>query len=129
MSDITYVEVPGYPAAHSPYSHAVTAGGFVFVSGQIAVRPGSSPAEIVGDTIEDQTRQCLRNVAMILEAAGSSFDRLVKVTVLLSRPEDFGGMNAAYAEFFAAAKPARAVARLGPEIPGVLLSIAAMALA
>jgi 2-iminobutanoate/2-iminopropanoate deaminase len=129
MPEIHYVDVPGYPAAHAPYSHAVVANGFVFVSGQIAVRPGAEPGEIVGDTMQEQTRQCLRNIETILVAAGSSLDRLVKVNVLLARPDLFREMNEAYAEFFPVKKPARAVARLGPDIPGVLLSIEATALA
>ena len=129
MSEIGYVEVPGYPAAHSPYSHAVVANGFVFVSGQIALKPDGAPGEIVGDTMAEQTRQCLRNVEMVLQAAGSALERLVKVTVLITRPEQFGEMNGAYAEFFPGLKAARAVARLGPEIPGVLVSIEAVALA
>jgi 2-iminobutanoate/2-iminopropanoate deaminase len=120
-------EIPGYPAPHSPYSHAVVANGFVFVSGQIAVRPGGGPTEIAGTTMQDQTRQAMRNVKAILEASGSSLDRLVKVTVLLARPEMFKEMNEAYAEFFPGPKPARAIARLGVEIPGVLVSIEAIA--
>jgi len=122
-------EVPGYAAAHSPYSHAVVAGGMVFVSGQIAVRPGGGPTEVVGDTIEEQTEQALRNIATVLEAAGSSADRLVKITVLLARPEDGKGMNAAYARFFPGSKPVRSIARLGVEVPGVLISLDAIALA
>ncbi len=129
MTAIRYVDVPGYPAAHSPYSHAVIANGFVFVSGQIAVRPGGSPTEVVGDTMQEQTRQALRNVQTILEAAGSSLDRLVKVTVLLARPDLYTEMNEAYAEFFPRAKPARAMVRFGADIPGVLVAIEAIALA
>jgi 2-iminobutanoate/2-iminopropanoate deaminase len=129
MPDIHHVEVPGYPAAHSPYSHAVVANGFVFVSGQIPVKPGGGPTEIVGETMQDQTRQALRNVKMILEAAGSSLDRAVKVTVLLARPELYKEMNEAYAEFFPEAKPARAMVHFGAEIPGVLVAIEAIALA
>jgi 2-iminobutanoate/2-iminopropanoate deaminase len=130
MSEAVYVNnIPGYPAAHSPYSHAVAANGFVFVSGQIAVRPGGGSTEIVGSTIQEQTRQCLNNVKAILEAAGSSMERIVKVTVLLAQPDLFKGMNEAYAEFFAVTKPARAVARFGAEVPGVLVSIEAVALA
>ena len=83
---IHHVDVPGYPAAHSPYSHAVVANGFVFVSGQIPVRPGGAPTEVAGDTMQEQTRQCLRNVETILKSAGSSLDRVVKITVLLARP-------------------------------------------
>jgi 2-iminobutanoate/2-iminopropanoate deaminase len=73
---IYHVDVPGYPAPHSPYSHAVVANGFVFVSGQIPVRPGGDPTEVVGDTMQEQTRQALRNVWTILKAAGSSLDRV-----------------------------------------------------
>jgi 2-iminobutanoate/2-iminopropanoate deaminase len=126
---IRHVEVPGYPAPHSPYSHAVIANGFVFVSGQIPVKPGGGPSEVVGTTMQDQTRQSLRNIETILEAAGSSLDRVVKVTVLLARPELYKEMNEAYAEFFPGAKPARAMARFGADIPGVLVAIEAIALA
>jgi len=129
MPAIRYVEVPGYPAAHSPYSHAVVANGFVFVSGQIPVRPGGSPTEIVGETMQEQTRQALRNVQTILKAAGTSLDRVVKVTVLLARPDLYREMNEAYAEFFPGAKPARVMVRFGADIPGVLVAIDAVALA
>ena len=100
MTRVHHVDVPNYPAAHSPYSHAVVANGFVFVSAQIPVRPGGGPTEVVGDTMQEQTRQALRNVRTILEAAGSSLDRVVKVTVLLARPDLYREMNEAYAEFF-----------------------------
>jgi 2-iminobutanoate/2-iminopropanoate deaminase len=126
---IRHVDIPGYPAAHSPYSHAVVANGFVFVSGQIPVRPGGGPTEIVGDTMQEQTRQALRNVQTILEAAGSALERVVKVTVLLARPDLYQEMNEAYAEFFPGAKPARAMLRFGADIPGVLVAIEAIALA
>jgi len=122
-------DVPRYPAPHSPYSHSVVANGFVFVSGQIPVRPGGGPTEVVGDTMHEQTRQALRNVQTILEAAGSGLDRIVKVTVLLARPELYREMNEAYAEFFPGPKPARAMARFGAEIPGVMVAIEAVALA
>src|SRR5277367_4328491 len=129
MPDIQHVEIPGYPAVHSPYSHAVVANGFVFVSGQIPVKPGGGPTEIVGETMQDQTRQALRNVQTILEAAGSSLERVVKITVLLARPDFYQEMNEAYAEFFPGAKPARSMVRFGAEIPGVLVAIDAIALA
>jgi 2-iminobutanoate/2-iminopropanoate deaminase len=105
MTAIRHVDVPGYPQPHSPYSHAVIANGFVFVSGQIPVKPGGGPTEIAGATMAEQTRQCLRNVETILKAAGSSLDRVVKITVLLARPELYPEMNAAYAEFFPASAP------------------------
>ena len=99
------------------------------VSGQIPARPGGGPTEIVGDTMQEQTRQALRNVETILKAAGSSLDRVVKVTVLLARPDLYQEMNEAYAEFFPGAKPARSMARFGADIPGVLVAIDAVALA
>jgi 2-iminobutanoate/2-iminopropanoate deaminase len=122
-------DVPGYPAPHSPYSHAVVANGFVFVSGQIPVRPGGGPTEVVGETMQAQTRQALQNVQSVLEAAGSALDRLVKVTVLLARPELYREMNEAYAEFFPGPKPARSMARFGADIPGVMVAIEAIAVA
>ena len=128
MPAIRYVDVPGYPTPHSPYSHAVVANGFVFVSGQIPVRPGGSPTEVVGDTMQEQTRQALRNVQTVLKAAGSSLDQVVKITVLLARLDLYGEMNEAYAEFFPDGKPARAMARFGADIPGVLVAIEAIAL-
>ncbi|HET6607137.1 MAG TPA: RidA family protein [Rhodopila sp.] len=126
---IRCVDVPGYPVPHSPYAHAVIANGFVFVSGQIPVRPGGGPTEIVGETMQEQTRQALRNVETILQAAGSSLDRVVKVTVLLARPDLYQEMNEAYAEFFPDAKPARSMVRFGADIPGVLVAMEAVALA
>ena len=122
-------DVPGFPAPHSPNAHAVVANGFVFVSGQIPVRPGSGPTDVVGDTMQEQTRQALRNVQTILEAAGSALDRVVRVTVLLARPELYREMNEAYAEFFPGAKPARSMARFGADIPGVMVAIEALAIA
>jgi 2-iminobutanoate/2-iminopropanoate deaminase len=79
--------------------------------------------------MQEQTRQCLRNVETILKAAGSSLDRVVKVTVLLARPDLYREMNEAYAAFFPGSKPARAMARFGADIPGVLVAIEAIALA
>jgi len=78
--------------------------------------------------MQEQTRRAIRNVKANLEAAGSSLDRVVKVTVLLARPELSKEMNEAYAEFFPSSKPARAIARLGVESPGVLVSIEAIAI-
>ena len=87
MNSIQQINVPDYPEPHSPYSHAVIANGFVFVSGQIPVRPGGAPTEVAGKTKREQTRQALRNVETILQAAGSSLERVVKITVLLARPD------------------------------------------
>jgi 2-iminobutanoate/2-iminopropanoate deaminase len=79
--------------------------------------------------MQQQTRQVLRNVQTILEAAGSSLDRVVKVTVLLARPDLYKEMNEAYEGFFPGAKPARSMVRFGADIPGVLVAVDAIALA
>ena len=114
------VRTDGAPA-NPNYSQAVRAAGLVFVSGQGPLDPASGA--IVGDTIEEQTRQCLTNVRAILEAAGSSLDRIVNMTFVLADPADFAGMNEEYAKVFAVDPPARAVTKLGVELPGVLVSI------
>jgi 2-iminobutanoate/2-iminopropanoate deaminase len=95
---------PKAPAAIGPYSQAVELNGTLFVSGQLPVNPtdGSMPA-----TIEAQTRQALTNIGAILEESGLTFNDIVKTTVLLSDMADFAAMNAVYAEFFPADKPAR----------------------
>ena len=93
------------------------------------MRPGGGPTEVVGNTMQEQTRQCLHNVQAILKAAGSSLDRVVKITVLLARPDLYKEMNEAYVEFFPGAKPSRAMVRFGADIPGVLVAIEAIALA
>src|SRR4029077_15017086 len=127
MNDFRHIDsIPGYPAPHSPYSHAVVANGFVFVSGQIAVRPAGGSLEVVGVSMQEQTHQALRNVSAILEAAGSSLERVVKMTVLLARPDLYQEMNEAYAEHFPGPKPARVIARLGVDVRGVLVSIVAI---
>lgn len=81
---------------------------------------------MVGATMQEQTRQTLRNVQTILKAAGSSLDRVVRVTVLLARPDLSKKMNEAYAEFLPDEKPARAMVRFSADIPGVLVAIEAI---
>ena len=90
-------------------------------------RSRCGPTETVGTTLQERTRQSLRNVKMILESADSSLDRVVKITVLLVRTDLYKEMNEAYAEFFPGPKPARAMARFGADIPGVLVAIEAIA--
>lgn len=125
MDAITYItDVAGYAAAHSPYSHAVVANGFVFVSGQVAVKPdGTGPLDLVGSTMADQTRQALVNLTTILESVGSSLANAVKITVLLAKPDEYKEMNEVYAEFFPSNKPARSITQLGANVPGVFISI------
>ena len=116
----TIVSTPNAPS--SPlYSQGTKAGPFLFVSGMTGVDP--STGEMAGPTIQDQTAQALRNCAAIVEAGGGAVSDIVQVTVLLSRPEDFAGMNEAYGAFFATEPPTRAVTKLGVELPGVLVSI------
>ena len=130
MSTIRHVQqIPGYPAPHSPYSHAVVANGFVFVSGQIPVRPGGGPTEVVGATMQEQTRQCLRNVQAILEAAGSSLEQIVKTTVFLQSLDDFAGMNEVYARHVGGVPPARSTFEVAKLPSGALVEIEAVALA
>jgi 2-iminobutanoate/2-iminopropanoate deaminase len=101
------------PKAQGPYSQAIVANGFVFVSGQIAVDPKTN--KLISGSTEQQTRQVLENLSGILQSVGGSLDKVVKATVYLQDMNDFGAMNAVYSEFFPAHKPARAtiqVARL-----------------
>jgi 2-iminobutanoate/2-iminopropanoate deaminase len=115
------------PKAIGPYSQAVRANGFVFVSGQIPIDPATSDL-LVGD-IGQQTTRVLDNLKAILEAAGSSLDKAVKVSVFLRDMSEFGGMNAVYAKYFPKDPPARAtvqVARL-PKDVGVEIDVIALA--
>jgi len=114
-------------AARPPasYSQAVKAAGLVFVSGTAPHDPATGA--IVGTTIQEQTRQCLTNIAAILAAAGSSMDRIVSVTIVLADEDDFAGMNEEYLRWFPSNPPARQGAKLPVRIPGLKVSIAAIA--
>jgi 2-iminobutanoate/2-iminopropanoate deaminase len=116
-------------AARTPavYSQAVKAAGLVFVSGT-APRDAAT-GDIVGETIQEQTRQCLRNIEAILEAAGSSMDEIVNVTFVLAEDDDFAGMNEEYARWFPSNPPARSGAKFPTRVPGQKISIAAIAAA
>jgi len=107
------IQTPDAPKAIGPYSQGIVANGFVFCSGQIPLVPETG--EILLGSVEDQTRQVLKNLKAILEAAGSSADRVVKCIVFLQDMNDFQAMNKVYGEFFKPPFPARAavqVARL-----------------
>ena len=93
------------PGAVGPYSQAIVAGGFVWCSGQIALDPGTG--QLVQGEIEDETRQVLTNLRAVLDAAGSSMDRVVRATVYLADLSDFERVNAVYAESFGEQPPAR----------------------
>ena len=116
------------PKAAKPppaYSQAVKAAGLVFVSGTAPVDPATGA--IQGTSIQAQTRQCLGNIQAILEAAGSSLDKLVSVTVVLADEDDFSGMNEEWLRWFPSDPPARQGAKLPARIPGLKISIAAIA--
>ncbi|MEO8672886.1 MAG: RidA family protein [Tahibacter sp.] len=107
------------------YSQAVKAAGLIFISGTGPFDPVTGA--IVGDTIQEQTRQCLTNMAAILAAAGSSLDKVVSATVILLEEVDFAGMNEEWLKWFPADPPARQGAKLPVRIPGMKISIAAIA--
>jgi 2-iminobutanoate/2-iminopropanoate deaminase len=94
------------PAAIGPYSQAIKANGFVFVSGQIPINPATG--EFVSGGIAAQTEQVLKNLKAVLEASGSGLDQVVKTTVFLADMKEFSGMNEVYATFFSGPPPARA---------------------
>jgi 2-iminobutanoate/2-iminopropanoate deaminase len=116
------------PKAAKPpasYSQAVKAAGLVFVSGTAPSDPITGA--LVGTTVQEQTRQCLTNIAAILEEAGSSLEKIVSVTIVLADEEDFAGMNEEYMKWFPSNPPARQGAKLPARIPGLKVSIAAIA--
>ena len=113
------------PKPPATYSQAVKAAGLVFVSGTSPHNPATGT--ITATTIQEQTRQCLANIAAILEEAGSSLDKIVSVTIVLADEDDFGGMNEEWLEWFPSNPPARQGAKLPVRIPGLKVSIAAIA--
>jgi 2-iminobutanoate/2-iminopropanoate deaminase len=114
------------PFQGAPYSQAIKANGFVFVSGQLGLAPDHT--EMVGDAIEEQTRQVLDNLEAILTEAGSSLDRIVKTTVFLASLDDFQGMNSVYAERVGETPPARSTIEVAGLPSGALVEIEAVAL-
>ncbi|MFN7982427.1 MAG: Rid family hydrolase [Vicinamibacterales bacterium] len=119
------VFTPNAAKPPATYSQAVKAAGLVFVSGTAPTDPGTGA--IVGSTIQEQTRQCLTNVQAILEAAGSSLDKLVSATVVLADEDDFSGMNEEWLKWFPSNPPARQGAELPARIPSLKISIAGIA--
>lgn len=105
MTERKIIHTDKAPAAIGPYSQAVVAGQFVFCSGQIALTPSG---ELVTGEIEDEVRQSMDNLKNVLEAAGSSMDLVVQATLFLADMNDFGRVNAVYAEYFSDKPPARA---------------------
>ena len=117
----------GAPKAIGPYSQGIAANGFVFCSGQIPADPQTG--EIVTGSITEQTRQSLSNVKAVMEAAGSSMEKVVKITVFLRNMNDFAEMNAEYEKWFSDPPPARAavqVARLPKDVGVEIEAIAVL---
>ena len=127
MSDKRVVRTEAAPAPFqgAPYSQAIAAGGFVFVSGQLGLKPGDTA---ISGEIQEQTEQVFANLRAILEEAGSGLDRLVKTTVFLQRLDDFQGMNEVYAKHVGEQPPARATVEVAKLPSGALVEIEAIAL-
>ena len=115
------------PRAIGPYSQAIRANGFIFVSGQVAIDP--STQQVVSGDAAAQTERILKNVSAILKAAGSCVERVVRSTVFLKNMGDFAAMNDVYAKYFAANAPARSTVEVSRLPKDVLVEIDVIALA
>jgi 2-iminobutanoate/2-iminopropanoate deaminase len=126
MSKPVVVSTEGAPAPFqgAPYSQAIRAGDFVFVSGQLGLSPGETH---IAGTIQEQTQQIFQNLQAILEAAGSGLDRIVKTTVFLVDLGDFQGMNEIYAKHVGEDRPARSTVEIAALPSGALVEIEAIA--
>jgi 2-iminobutanoate/2-iminopropanoate deaminase len=113
------------PAAVGPYSQAVRVGDFVFAAGQVAIDPAAG--NLIEGDVATQTRQVLTNLSTVLEAAGSSLDRVAKTTVFLVNMDQFKVMNAVYGEFFSSDPPARSTIEVAGLPLGALVEIEAIA--
>ncbi|MGN6798919.1 MAG: Rid family detoxifying hydrolase [Gaiellaceae bacterium] len=124
--EIVRTEAAPAPFQGAPYSQAITANGFVFVSGQLSLRPGDK--ELSAGEIGPQTEQVFANLRAILEAAGTSLDNLVKTTVFLQNLDDFAGMNEVYSKHVGDRPPARSTVEVAKLPSGALVEIEAIAL-
>jgi 2-iminobutanoate/2-iminopropanoate deaminase len=119
------VATPGAPAAVGPYSQGIVAGGFVFCSGQIPLDPATG--ELIEGSIADQTRRCMHNLAAVLEAAGSSLEKVVKFTVFMIDIDDYAEVNSAFPEFVGNEPPARAAIAVAGLPKGAAIEIECVA--
>lgn len=122
----TIITAPDAPAALGPYSHAVSANGFVFTAGQVGIVPGSGALAEGG--VEAQTRQVMENIGAVLRAAGTGFDRVVKTTIFLAGMDDFATVNGIYAQYFPQDPPARSTVAVAGLPLGALVEIETVAL-
>lgn len=127
MSEVQPVQPESMPLPKGHYSPGLVAGGFVFVSGQLPSDPATG--EMVPGGIEAQTERALRNVELILQAAGSSLDRVASMTVYISDGDLWGAVNGVYARVMGSHRPARAVVPVKDLHYGALIEIQAIALA
>ena len=125
QKSVVRTEAAPAPFQGAPYSQAIRVGDLVFVSGQLALRPGDR--ELSGGTIQEQTELVMENLKAILEAAGSGLDKLVKTTVFLASLGDFQGMNEVYAKHVGEQPPARATIEVAALPSGALVEIEAVA--
>ncbi len=109
------------PAAIGPYSQAVGFGNLLFLSGQIAMDPMTGV--VVGDTVEEQTRQVMKNIQAVLEAANCSFDNVVKATIYMANMNDYAIVNEVYGEYFPENPPARAAVEVSRLPRNVMVEI------
>jgi 2-iminobutanoate/2-iminopropanoate deaminase len=119
------VSTPKAPSSLAHYSQGVRAAGLIFVAGQGPFDPATG--EVVGATIQEQTRQCLKNIQAILEAGGSSMDKIVSATFILGDGADYAGMNEEWGRWFPKEPPARQGAKLPIQPQGMKISIAVIA--
>ena len=119
------IMVPGAPKPIAPFSPAIRAAGFLFISGQLPI----DLSGIMAEGVTAQTRQCMENIKALLEAAGTGLDRVVKCTVFITDMDEFGKMNTVYAQYFGATPPARACVEVSRLAKGALVEIEAIALA
>ena len=122
---IERITPPGVPAPRGPYSPAVRAGGFIYVSGQVPVDPVTHT--VICGAIATETRQVLNNIKGVLEGCGASMSDVVKCHVYLADSKDFAAMNEVYAQFFGDAKPARTTVAVAFAMPGIKVEIDAIA--
>jgi 2-iminobutanoate/2-iminopropanoate deaminase len=125
MAEIHSIATDHAPQAIGPYSQAVTAGGFLFASGQIPL--DAATMKVVEGDIKVQTERALQNMAAVLEAGGTSFRRVVKTTVFLASMDDFAGMNEVYARAFGDHRPARSTIAVRTLPKSVLVEIEVIA--
>ncbi|HUE52475.1 MAG TPA: RidA family protein [Terriglobales bacterium] len=115
------------PQAIGPYSQAIKANGFVFVSGQVAIDPATQ--QVVSGDVAAQTERVMKNLSGILKAAGSGLEKIVRSTVFLKNIGDFGAMNEVYGRYFSSAPPARSTVEVARLPKDVLVEIDVIALA